>query len=157
MSALPEVSGASAVACYLSRPEEPGTGPLIEALAARGCTVLLPVLQPDWDLSWAAYEPGAVREARFEIMEPTGPSLGVDAIADVSVVVCPGLAADETGHRLGRGGGSYDRSLARLPSSVLRVALLYDAEVLPAVPVDGHDQPVHVIVTPDRTIRLTAS
>lgn len=152
--ALPEIDSAPVVACYLSKPEEPGTRPLIEALTTRSCTVLLPVLHGDWTLDWAAYQPGAVREARFGIKEPTGRSLGVDAVAHAAVVFCPSLAVDETGRRLGRGGGSYDRMLARLPFSVLRVALLYDDEVLPAVPIDDHDQPVHVLVTPLRTIRV---
>jgi 5-formyltetrahydrofolate cyclo-ligase len=151
--ALPEVEAASAIACYVATPEEPGTDPLLLALSARGCSVLLPVLQPDFDLSWAAFEPGALRSGRLGIREPTGTPLGREAVQGVSVVVCPALAADELGRRLGRGGGSYDRALVGLPSGVLRVVLVYDDEVLPAVPVDRHDEPVHVIVTPTRTVR----
>src|SRR4051794_920197 len=41
---LPEVEAATSVACYVSRPEEPGTGHLLNVLSARGCTVLLPLL-----------------------------------------------------------------------------------------------------------------
>jgi 5-formyltetrahydrofolate cyclo-ligase len=138
----------------VSTPEEPGTRPLLDALAARGCTVLLPLLQADFDLRWAVYEPGALRGARFGISEPTGAPLGVYAIDDASVVICPGLAADEQGHRLGRGGGSYDRVLSRLDGSVLRVVLLYDDEVLAAVPTGEHDAPVDLIVTPRRTLQV---
>ncbi|MBA3308769.1 MAG: 5-formyltetrahydrofolate cyclo-ligase, partial [Nocardioidaceae bacterium] len=82
-----------------------------------------------------------------------GPALGVGAIEAASLVVCPGVAGDAAGRRLGRGGGSYDRVLSRLPETALRCLLLYDAEVLPVVPTDPHDQPVDVIVTPTRTIR----
>lgn len=156
VSALPEIARATRVACYVATAEEPGTEQLIAALSARGCTVLLPLLQPDFDLSWAVYAPGALRTARFGISEPTGLPLGVDAIHDTSVVICPTLAADDQGHRLGRGGGSYDRVLARLPSRVLRVALLYDDELLPAVPVDQHDESVHVLVTPTLTLDTVA-
>ncbi len=151
--ALPEVLAANRLACYASTAEEPGTQPLLVTLSGRACTVLLPVLRTDFDLDWAAYESGSLREARFGIDEPTGPPLGADAVLDVSVVILPGLAADDLGHRLGRGGGSYDRLLARLPASVLRVVLLYDDEVLPALPVDAHDQPVDVVVAPARTMR----
>jgi 5-formyltetrahydrofolate cyclo-ligase len=143
------------VTCYVSMPDEPGTRPLLSALSARGCTVLLPLLQPDFDLGWAAYEPGALLPARFGISEPTGAPLGVDAINDASVVICPGLAADEQGRRLGRGGGCYDRALSRLARSVLRVTMLYDDEVLDAVPTDDHDERVHLIVTPGRTLRTS--
>ncbi|MDX6308881.1 MAG: 5-formyltetrahydrofolate cyclo-ligase [Nocardioidaceae bacterium] len=151
---LPEVGRADTVACYVSTAEEPGTGPFIEWLLALGRTVLLPVLRPDFDLDWAAHQRGALRGARFGISEPTGTELGVEAVAAADVVVCPGLAADHDGNRIGRGGGSYDRVLARLPGAVLRVTLLYDDEVLAAVPVDSHDQPIDVVVTPTRTLRM---
>lgn len=141
------------VACYASTPQEPGTGPLLTHLAVRAQRVLLPLLRPDFDLDWAVYEPGDLAPGRFGISEPTGEPLGFDAIRTASVMVCPGLAADELGHRLGRGGGSYDRALARLPAEALRVVLLYDDEVLGAVPTEPHDERVDVIVTPRRTLR----
>lgn len=53
--------------------------------------------------------------------------------------------------RLGRGGGSYDRVLARLERSdadPALVVMLYDAEVLARVPSEAHDRPVHAVVTP---------
>jgi 5-formyltetrahydrofolate cyclo-ligase len=135
--------------------DEPGTEPLLAALSGRGCTVLLPLLQPDFDLGWAAYEPGALRRTRLGISEPTGEPLGVDAINDATVVICPGLAGDAQGHRLGRGGGCYDRALGRLAGAVLRIVLLYDDEVLGGLPTDEHDQRVHLIVTSERTLRTS--
>lgn len=149
---LPEVGAATVAAAYLSTAGEPGTGPLLAMLHDRGCRVLLPLLLPDFDLAWAPYEPGALRRGRFGLREPTTPSLGPEGVRAASVVVCPALSADLAGHRLGRGGGSYDRVLARLPPGVLRVVLLYDDEVLDAVPTDGHDERVHGIVTPMRTL-----
>jgi 5-formyltetrahydrofolate cyclo-ligase len=143
---------ASCLAGYVSTPDEPGTEPLLTALSRRGTTVLLPLLQADFDLGWATYEPGALASARFGISEPTGAPLGVDAISGASVVICPALAGDAQGHRLGRGGGSYDRVLSRVDRSVLRVMLLYDDEVLDAVPTDDHDERVHLIVTPSRSV-----
>ncbi len=151
---LPEVESAAILACYVSNPEEPGTGPLIQSLASSRHTVLLPLLRSDFDLDWGAYEPGTpLRAGRFGISEPTAPPLGREAITNAGVVICPGLAADERGQRLGRGGGSFDRALSRVPGRVLRVVLLYDDEVLATVPTAHHDQPVDVIVTPRRTLR----
>jgi len=151
---LPELSAPTTVACYVSSPEEPGTAHLLDSLSRSRHSVLLPVLRGDFDLDWAVYEPGALRDGRLGMQEPTGELLGVAAVVQASVVLCPGLAADEQGSRLGRGGGSYDRVLARLPAPVLRVVLLYDDEVLSAVPMDDHDEPVHVVITPTRTIRV---
>ncbi len=154
---LPEVASATTVACYVATSEEPGTAPLLRALSAERRTVLLPILRPDFDLDWATYQPGALRDARFGLSEPTGEPLGPDALKAASVVICPGLAADSLGRRIGRGGGSYDRVLARLPAGgALRVVLLYDDEVLSGVPADDHDEPIDVVVTPNRTLRVGA-
>ncbi len=156
--ALPELVSPTTVACYSSTREEPGTAPLLARLATSGHTVLLPILLADFDLDWAAYHhPGALKAGRLGIAEPTGDPLGTAGVGRASVVICPGLAADERGGRLGRGGGSYDRVLARVPPEVLRVVLLYDDEVLPAVPTDDHDELVHVLVTPARTLRVGGS
>jgi 5-formyltetrahydrofolate cyclo-ligase len=146
---------ASTVAAFVSQDGEPGTGPLIEALHARDVSVMLPILREDFDLEWGTYEPGAQQPGRFGLLVPTTRPLGVDAIARADVVVCPGVAVDPSGNRLGRGGGSYDRALARCADSVLRVQLVYDDEVLAEVPTDPHDQPVHVVVTPTATIRVS--
>jgi 5-formyltetrahydrofolate cyclo-ligase len=52
---------------------------------------------------------------------------------------------DRDGNRLGRGGGSYDRALAR--ATGLTVALLHDDEVVEAVPHEAHDVPVRAVAT----------
>ena len=109
------------VAAYVSVGREPGTRPLLEALRARGVRVLLPVLLPDNDLDWGVYE-GAeqlVRAGRG-LLEPAGPRLGPEAVTEADAVLLPGLAVDGQGIRLGRGGGSYDRVLARLGAAGAR-------------------------------------
>ncbi|NEC11649.1 5-formyltetrahydrofolate cyclo-ligase, partial [Streptomyces sp. SID8014] len=116
---LPELAGAGTVAAYVSVGGEPGTRALLEELRARGTRVLLPVLLPDDDLDWAVYEgPDSLAEVgragRLTLREPSGPRLGPEAVTGVDAVLLPGLAADRAGRRLGRGGGSYDRVLARL-------------------------------------------
>lgn len=153
--ALPEMQAATTVAAYRSLPDEPGTDPLLEALHARSVALLLPVLLPDLSLDWAAHEPGHERLNGKGIREPASPALGPAALAAASVVICPGLAGDVQGHRLGRGAGCYDGALAALDHSELRCLLLYDDEVLDAVPADLHDQPVDVLVTPTRTLRVS--
>ncbi|MFJ6952794.1 5-formyltetrahydrofolate cyclo-ligase, partial [Micromonospora aurantiaca (nom. illeg.)] len=65
-----------------------------------------------------------------------------------ALVVVPAVAVDRRGIRLGRGGGSYDRALARVPATVPTVALLHDGELVAAVPALPHDRPVHCVITP---------
>ncbi|WP_377269760.1 5-formyltetrahydrofolate cyclo-ligase [Peterkaempfera sp. SMS 1(5)a] len=147
------VPGAPAtVAAYVSVGSEPGTRVLLEALRSRGVRVLLPVLLPDNDLDWAVYDgPESLAPAGRGLLEPTGPRLGREAVCGAAVVLLPGLAVDRRGLRLGRGGGSYDRVLARLAaagSGARLVTLLYDGELLDAVPAEPHDRAVGAAVTP---------
>ncbi|MET9619906.1 5-formyltetrahydrofolate cyclo-ligase [Streptomyces sp. NPDC006464] len=155
---LDELAGASTVAAYVSVGREPGTRALLDALRARGVRVLLPVLLPDNDLDWAVYEGGeGLARAGRGLLEPTGPRLGPDAVCDADAVLLPGLAVDGRGMRLGRGGGSYDRVLARLGRAGARpalVVLLYANEVVARVPEEPHDHPVHAVVTPEGVTRF---
>lgn len=157
---LPELAGARTVAAYVSIGREPGTRALIDALRARGVRVLLPVLMADNDLDWAVYEgPHGLAPARFGLLEPSGPQLGPDTVVEADVVLLPGLAVDGRGMRLGRGGGSYDRVLARLTRAKAEpalVVLLYAHEVVTRVPEEPHDHPVQAVVTPDGVRRFPA-
>ncbi len=156
---LPEVRAAGTVAAYVSMGTEPGTRDLIDALRAAGTRVLLPVLMADNDLDWAEYEgPQALERTDRGLFEPTGARLGPDAVTRARVVLLPGLAVDGRGLRLGRGGGSYDRVLARLERAGGRPALmvlLYANEVVARVPREPHDHPVHFAVTPEGIHRFT--
>jgi 5-formyltetrahydrofolate cyclo-ligase len=153
--AAPEVRRAASVAAYVSIGNEPGTGPLLDALAAAGKRVILPVLQPDADLDWGVYtgEAGLVRAGRG-LLEPVGATLGVDAIGTPDAVLVPGLAVAPDGMRLGRGGGSYDRALGRVPVGTFTCVLLYDGEVGIDVPREPHDRPVTAAATPLGIVRL---
>lgn len=153
--ATPEVRRAATVAAYISLTNEPGTGPLVERLHELGRRLVLPVLLPDNDLDWAVYEgPHALVPASRGLLEPAGPRLGPEAVATADVVLCPGLAVDRRGYRLGRGGGSYDRALARVPVGTFVCTLLYDGELLDRVPAEEHDRPVTAIATPSGVTRL---
>jgi 5-formyltetrahydrofolate cyclo-ligase len=70
------------------------------------------------------------------------------------MILVPALLVDRHGNRLGKGGGSYDRALERVPVGTPVVVCLYDDEVGLDVPVDPHDRPVTAAVTPTRWILL---
>jgi 5-formyltetrahydrofolate cyclo-ligase len=154
--AAPEVQAAGTVAAYVSMGTEPPTDLLLESLRRRGVGVLLPVLLPDLDLDWAEFRGAeALEHGPRGMRQPAGPRLGTAAIASLDVVLCPGLAVDPSGLRLGRGGGSYDRALARLPQHVWSCVLLYEDEVLDdALPGDPHDQRVRAAATPSGVLRF---
>ncbi|WP_250027888.1 5-formyltetrahydrofolate cyclo-ligase [Paractinoplanes maris] len=154
----------SVIAAYVPIGSEPGGPGLVTALAEHA-RVLLPVLLPDGDLDWAAHQPSPTGPAglpdawadglnlvagRRGLLEPAGPRLGVSAVAGADLVLVPALAVDRSGLRMGRGGGSYDRALGRLPAAggPLVVALLHDGELVETVPSEPHDSPVHAVITP---------
>jgi 5-formyltetrahydrofolate cyclo-ligase len=154
--ALPEAQMAGTVAAYVSVGTEPATRALIYAFWKRGSYVLLPLLRRDADLDWASYEgPDSLAPGPLGLLEPTEAGRGVTAITSADLVIVPALAADRGGQRLGRGGGSYDRALARVGPAVLTVALLYDGELLDAVPSGPHDQRVRAVAQPGGVTRLS--
>ena len=153
--ATPDVRRAATVAAYVSTTGEPGTGPLLDGLRAAGKRVLLPVLLPDDDLDWAVYRgPDELVPARRGLLEPASDPLGPEAIATADVVLVPGLAVSADGLRLGRGGGSYDRALGRVPVGTFTCILLYDDEVGLDVPTEPHDRPVLFAATPSGVRQL---
>ncbi|AVT30120.1 5-formyltetrahydrofolate cyclo-ligase [Plantactinospora sp. BC1] len=121
---------------------------LVAALGPAG-RLLLPVLRPDLDLDWAPYAgPGSLVAAGRGLREPRTDRLGPGAIGSAGLVVVPAVAVDRRGLRLGRGGGSYDRALARVAPGALTVALLHDGELVDSVPAMDHDRPVRAVITP---------
>lgn len=146
---MPEVAAAGTVAAYYSVGTEPDTHGLVFALWKRGSYVVLPVLLPDGDLDWASYEgPDSLAPGPRGLLQPAEPVRGVGTVARADVVLVPALAVDVRGRRLGRGGGSYDRALARVGAQVPTIALLYDSELLPSVPAEEHDQAVRAVARP---------
>ena len=150
---MPQVTSAGTIAAYYSVGTEPDTRGLIFALWKRGSYVVLPVLLPDGDLDWASYEgPESLAPGPHGVLQPVEPVRGTGTVARADVVLVPALAVDVRGRRLGRGGGSYDRALARVGPQVPTIALLYDSELLPSVPVDEHDQAVRAVARPEQGI-----
>jgi len=141
------------IAGYVPLGPEPGGADLPEILGDR---LILPVLRPDNDLDWVRYEgPDTLRPGPRGLREPIGPRLGVDAVTEATLLIVPALAVDTSGIRMGRGGGSYDRVLARV-GRAYSVALLHDGELLPTVPAEPHDRRVHAVITPAEGLSVTA-
>ena len=146
------------VAAYLSGGSEPGTLQLVAWLAAHDVRVLLPVLSDPVGgrldrPAWAPYEgPDRLRVGVLSILEPTGDPVPSEQLPEAELIICPGLAANRRGDRLGRGGGWYDRALIHASQSAPVWVLLNDDEVLPTIPVHRWDRRVDSIITPQQMI-----
>jgi 5-formyltetrahydrofolate cyclo-ligase len=80
---------------------------------------------------------------------PHCPPLAFEA---VDWVLVPGVAFDTHGHRLGYGGGYYDRLLPLLRDDAHRVAGAFDLQIVDRVPIAPHDRPLDAILTETRII-----
>ena len=145
-----ELAPTAWIAAYRPTRTEPGSAELLDGLTDRGHLVLVPVTMPDRDLNWTAWD-----EPSSQPGQPSAHPLGMDAIARAALVLVPAYAVDRRGHRLGRGGGSYDRALARVRPGTPVAALLFAEELVETVPVDEWDLPVTAAVTPAGWIQLT--
>ena len=137
---LPEYRSATSVMAFVGSKGEPDTDPLFARLEADGKRLLLPRVQDGNIVVACGLDPRA--PSRFGISEPTGPALPE---AGVGLVIVPGLAFTTAGHRLGYGGGFYDRFLPKLAAP--SVGVCFAEQVVDELPVLPHDVPVQHVVS----------
>ncbi len=147
---LSALDGPLRTTSYVSYGIEPDTGVLNAELEAAGYTVLLPRVCASGpvDLEWLDSR-GPREVSAMGIAEPVGPSLD---LLPVRAMLIPALAVTVQGDRLGKGGGYYDRVLARLPDSVPVAAIVGDDDVIEELPTEAHDRPVDALITPTRVM-----
>jgi 5-formyltetrahydrofolate cyclo-ligase len=73
-------------------------------------------------------------------------------IESIDIAIIPGIAFDEKGGRVGSGDGYYDRLIPKLPITTRKVALSFESQIIPQVPVESHDRHVDIIITEKRII-----
>lgn len=147
--------GARSISCYLSTTAEPGTRAFVNAAIDQGLRVLLPVAREDGLLDWVvADRSGGEVAGRFG-PEPSGELLGPIAVNDVDLMIIPAAAVDNTGMRLGWGGGFFDKTLGSMDQRPPVFAVVFDEEFTDdEVPSDELDQPITGVVTPSRIVVL---
>lgn len=123
-----------------------------------GDSVIVPYCEQNAIIPIRIFSPQELEVGRFGIMEPTLPirqdirrCVGLEQL---DVVLVPGLAFDTHGNRLGHGKGYYDRLLKQLPQKTTTIALAFECQLLPKIPVDHNDQPVNIIITEKQIIHV---
>lgn len=148
---LPLYRKARVILCYSAIDGEVETGPILKEAIADGKRVAVPVTlakekrliaveikHPDRDLT---------SRGAFGILEPTRSASRQMDPRKLDLAIVPGVAFDARGRRLGRGGGYFDRFLARVPASAARVGLAFKFQMLRRIPWETHDQPVDKVIT----------
>ena len=148
----PSYRKAKRVALFAPLPTEPDIHPLIEETWATGKRVVLPFMlerriKPELKWHEVADWHEVVARGPLGLREPDPVRCPVVAPAELDCVFVPGLAFDEEGHRLGRGGGFYDAFLAQAPTKLPCIGLFFAAQQVQRVPREPHDYALRAVIT----------
>ena len=153
---LPAFTASHSVALFSPLPSEPDIHPLIEEAWAQGKRVALPLMikqasgpQLDWHevTNWDEI----VVPGPFGLREPDPLRCPRIPLAGLDCAFIPGLAFDDQGVRLGRGGGFYDYFLSHAPATLPRFGLMFSCQRVPRVPLEVHDQKLNFVLTEDKS------
>lgn len=148
--ALPAWESAAMVSCFVGVKSEVATLPLLDAALAQGKRVVVPVVEGSGLSLYRIESSAELAPAPFGLLEPPK-ELRRKArrvvATQVRLWLIPGVAFDAHGGRLGYGKGYYDGVLGRVKPEVPRVALGFEAQMVPRVPEGPEDQRVSMIVT----------
>ena len=150
---LPEYNSARALLVYVSsKDNEVDTLALIRGALKAGRKVLVPVTVPATrELTWSALNSlDELEPSTFGIMEPKEGCVRPRKHTEADLAIVPGIAFDMGGHRIGYGGGYYDRFLASFRGETIAIA--YELQVYKSLPAEPHDRCVNLVVTEDRII-----
>jgi len=147
----PEIESATTIASYISYEFEPSTVEINEAFLRDGKVLVLPRINGD-QLEWVRWNGDPAQlVAKKKILEPVGDPL--TDLSQIQAIVVPALKIDQSGFRLGQGGGYYDRALKNL--NAWKIGLVYAGELSSEVlPHESHDVPLNAAATPSIVVRF---
>jgi len=154
---LSEFQRARTVMLFVSLPSELDTSAIAHAAWEAGKQVAVPrahmedrsmeaVLIRSFEQDMARTKIGVLEPISTETIDP----------ARLDFVLVPGLGFGESGQRIGRGAGFYDRFLARLQPQVITCGYAFEQQVIEGIPMDDHDTPIQMLVTEQRLRRFNA-
>jgi 5-formyltetrahydrofolate cyclo-ligase len=153
---LPEFGQANCVMLYMPMSDELDCTHLALAAWQEGLTVVVPRI--DWEHRYMEPVPitsldgDGIVVGRHGIREPA--EAAPWPIESLDLIVIPAMAFDRCGHRLGRGGGFYDRFLSRTNRHASLCGLGYDEQLFDELPRHRHDFPLDLVVTDKQIIRF---
>lgn len=141
---LPELEGVGTMLLYAALREEVDVASLVAPLHERGIRTLFPRVRGERLELVAAADLLTLPLGHRGVREPTGRTVDPEV---VEIALVPGLAFDLRGGRLGTGGGHYDRLLDRFPPRTVRIGVAFACQLVPRIPLEPHDESVHLVVT----------
>ena len=144
---------ANSVSAYLPAADEPDIRPFLDWAEQQNLRVLMPVSRDDGLLDWVIAG-GPETRGLHGMPEAVGELLGPIAINDVDLIIAPAASVDRAGVRLGWGRGYYDRMLGSTEKCPPVYAVIFDGELVDALPSELHDRRVDGAVTPSGIVPL---
>ncbi len=155
LNQLDGFASAEVVHTYVGIGSEVATLPTIELLLAGGTRVVCPRVADGNHLEHREItSTGDLTEGAMALLEPDPARTSEVPIAEIDLVLVPGLAFTHAGYRLGYGRGYYDLLLTECAGTA--IGLAFDAQLLDVLPTEAHDRPVDLIVTESETIHTGA-
>lgn len=146
--------GAASVLFFAPLPTEVDLWPLLEESFAAGKVVALPRFDPA-NQNYVACRvqnlAGEIVPGQFSIREPHKNCAEIP-LANLDLILVPGIAFDLRGNRLGRGKGFYDRLLQKVRG--LKVGIAFDGQIVEKIPAEAHDARMNFILTPTRCLKI---
>jgi len=150
---LEEYCTATCIALYAPAHNETDTGDILASSFNAGKRVLYPAICGQEMVLRKVEGLAGLAEGRFGILEPC--PTGIDHTAEeADLIVVPGVAFDQDGHRIGYGKGFYDRFLRHPGRKAHLIGLCHDFQLIEGkIPAEVHDIRMEIIVTDRRIIR----
>ena len=148
----PSIKEANIIGTTISNIPELDTIHLIESFWRLGKKVAVPKCDPKTrQMKFFIIDSFAQLETVYmHLREPiTNQCEFVDA-SEIDVMLVPGVVFDKRGYRIGYGGGYYDRFLLEYKGELL--SLIFDEQIRDDLPIEVHDCPVNVLLTPTQRI-----
>lgn len=142
-----EIESAEVIASYYPTEFEPNTISINELLLQKKKIVILPRIKNN-ELEFAQYNGNNLVDNGI-FKEPTGLSF----FGDIDVILTPAIAVDQSGVRLGQGGGFYDKFLRT--TNAYRIAIINENEFKKTLPSEWHDQKVDAVALPSGLVRIS--
>ena len=154
LTSLPEIQSAKSIHTYVAWQNEVRTHDFIKFCLVNGRRIIVPAVNIETH-TLSHYEIHNISElstGAFGILEPDRNICKKAALDKIDTVIVPGLAFDRKGHRLGYGGGYYDKFLKDI--SATKIALGFEFQVVDEIPTTRDDEKIDVLVTEENTYRF---
>ena len=149
---LDALSDLAVIAGYRAHGAEANIDAALVAMLRRGVAVAFPKVAPGRQLEWRVVRDldRDFEQGSYGIQEPTTPPIESPEV--IQAVLTPGLGFDRRGQRLGAGKGYYDTFFQGAGTSILRIGIAYDSQLVEQIPTDVWDQAMDWIITESETI-----